>query len=207
MAKSFKNMLFGGGSSAETPFVSPEDYPTFDIFKPNEPKGNGGKGGTGGTGGTGGSGRSGGNTLKTQEQQQKEMLALQRAYEDASLELLTDADNKEYMQMRYKYDRQIQDLQATLEKKKAANQLSAKDEQLYNNQITQLAEVRDKKLLELTDKFDAKDKQEREKKQREEEQAQQQSKRMQERAIQLQYEYEMEVAEQIETSEKEKTRM
>ena len=206
VAKSFKNMLFGGGSSAETPSVSPEDYPTFDIFKPNEPKSNGGTGGTGGSGGSGGSGSSTRN-IKSQEQQQKEMLALQRAYEDASLELLEDADNKEYMQMRYKYDRQIQDLQATLEKKKAVNQLSAQDEQLYNNQITQLAEVRDKKLLELTDKFDAKDKQEREKKQREEEQAQQQSKRMQERAIQLQYEYEMEVAEQIETSEKEKTRM
>ena len=203
VAKTFKNMLFGGGSSAETPYVSPEDYPTFDIFKPNEPKGNGGTGGTGGSGGSGSNIRN----IRAQEQAQKEMLALQRAYEDASLELLEDADNKEYMQMRYKYDRQIQDLQATLEKKKAANELSAKDEELYNNQITKLAEVRDKKILELTDKFDAKDKQEREKKQREKEQEQQQSMRMQERAIQLQYETDMEEIEQIKTSEKEKTRM
>ena len=206
IAKTFKNKLFGGGSGAETPFVSPEDYPTFDIFKPNEPKGNGGTGGTGGSGGSGGSGSSTKN-LKSQEQQQKEMLALQRAYEDASLELLTDADNKEYMQMRYKYDRQIQDLQATLEKKKAANQLSAKDEELYNNQITTLAEVRDKKLNDLVDKQNDKLKQDREKKKREEEQAQQQSIRMQERAIQLQYETDMEEIEQIKTSEKEKTRM
>lgn len=172
----------------------------------------GGTNGGGKTDGSGGKGGKGGktttaNVIKQQEQAQKEMLSLQRAYEDASLELMEDADNKEYIQMRYKYDRQIQDLQATLEKKKAANQLSAKDEELYNNQITTLAEVRDKKLLDLTKKFEVKDNQEREKKKREEEQAQQQSKRMQERAIQLQYEYEMEVAEQIETSEKEKTRM
>ena len=206
VAKSFKNMLFGGGSSAETPFVSPEDYPTFDIFKPNESKGNGGKGGTGGSGRSGGSG---GNTrnLKSQEQQQKEMLDLRRKYEDAMTELIEDEDSRQYVQMQNKYNREIADLQATLEKKKAAKQLSLEDEKLYNQQIAALTEVRDKKLNDLVDKQNDKLKQDREKKKREEEQAQQQSKRMQERAIQLQYEYEMEVAEQIETSEKEKTRM
>ena len=202
VAKSFKNMLFGGGSSAETPFVSPEDYPTFDIFKPNEPSGNKPQGNkpTGGT-------PTGGNTLRTQEQQQKEMLDLRRKYEDAMTELIEDEDSRQYVQMQNKYNREIADLQATLEKKKAVKQLSLEDEKLYNQQIAALTEVRDKKLNDLVDKQNDKLKQDREKKKREEEQAKQQSIRMQERAIQLQYEYEMEEAEQIESSEKEKTRM
>lgn len=202
VAKSFKNMLFGGGSSAETPFVSPEDYPTFDIFKPNEPSGNKPQGNkpTGGT-------PTGGNTLRVQEQQQKEMLDLRRKYEDAMTELIEDEDSRQYVQMQNKYNREIADLQATLKKKKAAKQLSLEDEKLYNQQIAALTEVRDKKLNDLVDKQNDKLKQDREKKKREEEQAQQQSIRMQERAIQLQYEYEMEEAEQIESSEKEKTRM
>lgn len=202
VAKSFKNMLFGGGSSAETPYVSHEDYPTFDIFKPNEPSGNKPQGNkpTGGT-------PTGGNTLRTQEQQQKEMLDLRRKYEDAMTELIEDEDNRQYVQMQNKYNREIADLQATLEKKKAAKQLSLEDEQLYNQQIAALTEVRDKKLNDLVDKQNDKLKQDREKKKREEEQAKQQSIRMQERAIQLQYETEMEGIEQLETSEKEKTRM
>jgi TP901 family phage tail tape measure protein len=202
IAKTFKNKLFGGGSSAETPFVSPEDYPTFDIFKPNEPKGNKPQGNkpTGGI-------PTGGNTLRTQEQQQKEMLDLRRKYEDAMTELIEDEDNRQYVQMQNKYNREIADLQATLEKKKAAKQLSLEDEKLYNQQIAALTEVRDKKLNDLVDKQNDKLKQDREKKKREEEQAKQQSIRMQERAIQLQYETEMEGIEQLETSEKEKTRM
>ena len=202
VAKSFKNMLFGGGSSAETPFVSPEDYPTFDIFKPNEPSGNKPQGNkpTGGT-------PTGSNTLKAQEQQQKEMLDLRRKYEDAMTELIEDEDSRQYVQMQNKYNREIADLQATLEKKKAAKQLSLEDEKLYNQQIAALTEVRDKKLNDLVDKQNEKLKQDRERKKREDEQAQQQSIRMQERAIQLQYETEMEGIEQLETSEKEKTRM
>lgn len=202
VAKSFKNMLFGGGSSAETPYVSPEDYPTFDIFKPNEPSGNKPQGNkpTGST-------STGGNTLKAQEQQQKEMLDLRRKYEDAMTELIEDEDSRQYVQMQNKYNREIADLQATLEKKKAAKQLSLEDEKLYNQQIAALTEVRDKKLNDLVDKQNDKLKQDREKKKREEEQAKQQSIRMQERAIQLQYETEMEGIEQLETSEKEKTRM
>jgi TP901 family phage tail tape measure protein len=202
IAKTFKNKLFGGGSSAETPFVSPEDYPTFDIFKPNEPSGNKPQGNkpTGGT-------PTGGNTLRTQEQQQKEMLDLRRKYEDAMTELIEDEDSRQYVQMQNKYNREIADLQATLEKKKAAKQLSLEDEKLYNQQIAALTEVRDKKLNDLVDKQNDKLKQDREKKKREDEQAKQQSIRMQERAIQLQYETEMEGIEQLETSEKEKTRM
>lgn len=204
VAKSFKNMLFGGGSSAETPFVSPEEYPTFDIFKPNEPSGNKPQGNkpTGGT-------PTGGNTstLKAQEQQQKEMLDLRRKYEDAMTELIEDEDSRQYVQMQNKYNREIADLQATLEKKKAAKQLSLEDEKLYNQQIAALTEVRDKKLNDLVDKQNDKLKQDREKKKREEDQAKQQSMRMQERAIQLQYETDMEEIEQIKTSEKEKTRM
>ena len=205
VAKTFKNMLFGGGSSAETPFVSPEDYPTFDIFKPNEPKG--GSGGKGGAGGSGGSGGSNTKNVRAQEQAQKEMLDLRRKYEDAMTELIEDEDSRQYVQMQNKYNREITDLQATLEKKKAAKQLSLEDEKLYNQQIAALTEVRDKKLNDLVEKQNEKLKQDREKKKREEEQAQQQSIRMQERAIQLQYETEMEGIEQLETSEKEKTRM
>lgn len=207
VAKSFKNMLFGGGSSAETPYVSPEDYPTFDIFKPNEPHRNKPQGnkpqGNKPTGGT----PTGGNTLRAQEQQQKEMLDFRRKYEDAMTELIEDEDSRQYVQMQNKYNREIADLQATLDKKKAAKQLSLEDEKLYNQQIAALTEVRDKKLNDLVDKQNDKLKQDRERKKREEEQAQQQSIRMQERAIQLQYETEMEGIEQLETSEKEKTRM
>ena len=147
------------------------------------------------------------NALREQEQAEKESLALQRAYEDAMLELIEDADNKEYAALSYKYERQIQDLQIALDKKKAAHKLSADDEALYNKQIETLTEVRTKKLNELVDKQNKKIQDDAAKKKQKQEQELQQSIRERERAIEIQYQTDMEEIEQIETSEKEKTRM
>ena len=153
----------------------------------------------------------GGNTikqqLKEQEQAEKESLKLRRAYDDAMLELITDEEQKEYLKIQYKYNREIEDLQAQLEKRKAAGKLSLEDEKLYNDQIEALAKVREAKLVEMANKYDQKDKERQDKKKREEEQAAQRTMRERERAIELEYQTDMEGIEQLETSEKEKTRM
>ena len=167
----------------------------------NKPKGNKPQGKTP----KGGSTKN--NALREQEQAEKESLALQRAYEDAMLELIEDADNKEYAALSYKYERQIQDLQIALDKKKAAHKLSADDEALYNKQIETQTEVRTKKLNELAAKQNQKIQDDAAKKKQKQEQELQQSIRERERAIEIQYQTDMEEIEQIETSEKEKTRM
>lgn len=155
--------------------------------------------------------RSGGNTtnqqLKEQEQAEKESLKLRRAYDDAMLELITDEEEKEYLKIQYKYNREIEDLQAQLEKRKAAGKLSLEDEKLYNDQIEALAKVREAKLVEMANKYDQKDKERQDKKKREQEQAAQRTMRERERAIEMEYQTDMEGIEQLETSEKEKTRM
>ena len=162
------------------------------------------KGGSGGKGG-----RGGGNTakqqLKEQEQAEKESLKLRRAYDDAMLELITDEEQKEYLKIQYKYNREIEDLQAQLEKRKAAGKLSLEDEKLYNDQIEALAKVREAKLVEMANKYDQKDKERQDKKKREQEQATQRSVRERERAIELEYQTDMEGIEQLEESEKTKT--
>lgn len=145
--------------------------------------------------------------LKEQEKHDKDMLTLQRKYEDAMAELITDADTREYVQMRNKYTREIQDLQAAMEKKRAAKTLSVDEEKLYNQQIEALAKVRDVKLNELVAKQEQRDKENLDKKKRNAEQAAQQSMRERERAIELQYRTDMEEIEMLETSEKEKTRL
>ena len=164
------------------------------------------KGGSGGKGG-----RGGGNTtkqqLKEQEQAEKESLKLRRAYDDAMLELITDEEQKEYLKIQYKYNREIEDLQTQLEKRKAAGKLSLEDEKLYNDQIEALAKVREAKLVEMANKYDQKDKERQDKKKREQEQAAQRTMRERERAVEMEYQTEMEGIEQLETSEKEKTRM
>ena len=154
-------------------------------------------------------GGGGGNTirqqLKEQEQAEKESLKLRRAYDDAMLELITDEEQKEYLKIQYKYNREIEDLQAQLEKRKAAGKLSIEDEKLYNDQIEALAKVREAKLVEMANKYDQKDKERQEKKKREQEQAAQRSVRERERAIELEYQTDMEGIEQLEDSEKIKT--
>ena len=153
----------------------------------------------------------GGNTikqqLKEQEQAEKESLKLRRAYDDAMLELITDEEQKEYLKIQYKYNREIEDLQAQLEKRKAVGKLSLEDEKLYNDQIEALAKVREAKLVEMANKYEQKDKESQDKKKREQEQAAQRTMRERERAIEMEYQTEMEGIEQLETSEKEKTRM
>ena len=143
--------------------------------------------------------------LKEQEQAEKESLKLRRAYDDAMLELISDEEEKEYLKIQYKYNREIEDLQIQLEKRKATGKLSIEDEKLYNDQIEALAKVREAKIVEMANKYDQKDKERQEKKKREQEQATQRSIREQERAIELQYQTDMEGIEQIEESEKTKT--
>ena len=143
--------------------------------------------------------------LKEQEQTEKESLKLRRAYDDAMLELISDEEEKEYLKIQYKYNREIEDLQIQLEKRKAAGKLSIEDEKLYNDQIEALAKVREAKIVEMANKYDQKDKERQEKKKREQEQATQRSIREQERAIELQYQTDMEGIEQLEESEKTKT--
>lgn len=143
--------------------------------------------------------------LKEQERAEKESLKLRRAYDDAMLELIEDEEEKEVLKIQYKYNREIEDLQIQLDKRKATGKLSIEDEKLYNDQIEALAKVREAKIVEMANKYDQKDKERQEKKKREQEQATQRSIREQERAIELQYQTDMEGIEQLEESEKTKT--
>lgn len=203
VVKTFWNMLFGGGES-DSFEVAPEDMPTFDIYKPAEEKPESKKPAkpTKPT-----KNNNAERELRQQEKLNKERLSLQRAYEDAMTELIEDENNRAYVQMQNKYDREIVDLQTAMAKKKAAKQLSVQDEELYNKQIETLTKVRDAKLDELVRKQEKKDVEVQEKKKREKEQQLQQSIRMQERTIEMEYQTAMEGIEQLETSEKEKTRM
>ncbi|MBO7330907.1 MAG: phage tail tape measure protein [Alistipes sp.] len=162
------------------------------------------KGGSGGKGGRGG-GNTANQQLKEQEQAEKESLKLRRAYDDAMLELIEDEEVKERTKIVQKYDREIEDLQAQLEKRKETGKLSIEDEKLYNDQIVALEQVKQYKLAALTEKQAEKEKQANEKKKREEEQAAQRSVRERERAIELEYQTDMEGIEQLEDSEKIKT--
>jgi hypothetical protein len=113
------------------------------------------------------------------------------------LELITDEEEKEYLKIQYKYNREIEDLQAQLEKRKATGKLSLEDEKLYNDQIEALAKVREAKLVEMANKYDQKDKERQDKKKREEEQAAQRTMRERERAIEMEYQTDMEGIEQL----------
>lgn len=143
--------------------------------------------------------------LKEQEKYESESLKLRRAYDDAMLELISDEEEKEVLKIQYKYNREIEDLQIQLEKRKAAGKLSIEDEKLYNDQIEALAKVREAKIVEMANKYEQKDKERQEKKKREQEQATQRSIREQERAIELEYQTDIEGVEQLEESEKTKT--
>ena len=142
--------------------------------------------------------------LAEQQKAEKESLSLRRAYDDAMVELIANEEVKERTKIIQKYDRDIEDLRLKLEKEK---KLSVDDKKVINDQIVALEQVKQYKLADLTEKLAKKEKEKADKKKREDEQKAQQSIRMQERAIQLQYETEMEGIEQLETSEKEKTRM
>ena len=144
------------------------------------------------------------NDLKEQERAEKESLALRRAYDDAMLELIENADVREHAKIVQSYDRQIEDLRLKLEKEKT---LSVDDRKVINDHIIALEQTKEYKLADLAEKIAQKEKDAAEKKKRENEQAAQQSMRMRERAIELEYQTDMEGIEQLETSEKEKTRM
>ena len=143
--------------------------------------------------------------LKEQEKYESESLKLKRAYDDAMLELIEDEQSKELTKIVYKYDREIEDLRAALEKKKEAHKLSAEEEKLYNQQIEALEDVKLEKLAESADKYLTKQKEKAKKKKQQEEQAAQRSVRERERAIELEYQTDMEGIEQLEDSEKIKT--
>lgn len=145
--------------------------------------------------------------LKEQEKEEKESLALRRAYDDAMAELIENADDREFVQLQNKYNRQIEDLQTAYDKKKAAGKISLDDEALYTKQLEALYKLRDKKLNDLITKQDKKIKDDADKKKKAEEQKAQQSIRDSEKKIDLENKLALEEIEQLDISEKEKTRL
>ena len=142
--------------------------------------------------------------LQEQQKQQKQSLDLRRAYDDAMLELIEDEYSREYAKTSQQYERKIEDLRLQLANEKT---LSVDDRKIINDTIVSLEQQKYVKLADLTEKFAKKDKEQKEKKQKEDLQAQQKSLRDRERAIELQYDIDMEEIDNIDTSEKEKTRM
>lgn len=143
-------------------------------------------------------------TLKEQQKQQQDMLALQRKYEDTLLELIDDEFERERAKTVLNYDRQIEDLRRRLETEK---NITEEYRTTINNQIWALEEAKVVKLNEITEKQVKKQEEADEKLRKEQEQARQLSLREQERAINLEYDIQREELEQLETSEKEKTRL
>lgn len=142
--------------------------------------------------------------LKEQEKQQKQSLDLRRKYEDAMTEIIDDEQSREWAKTSLQYERKIEDLRLQLEKEKT---LTVDDRKVINDTIIALEEQKQMKLADITEKYAKKDKEAKEKKQKEELQKQQSSMREREKAIETQYDIDMEEIEQIDTSEKEKTRM
>lgn len=142
--------------------------------------------------------------LKEQEKQQKQSLDLRRKYEDAMTEIIDDEQSREWAKTSLQYERKIEDLRLQLEKEKT---LTVDDRKVINDTIIALEEQKQMKLADITEKYAKKDKEAKEKKQKEALQNQQTSMREREKAIETQYDIDMEEIEQIDTSEKEKTRM
>ena len=142
--------------------------------------------------------------LVEQEKQQKQSLDLRRKYEDAMTEIIDDEQSREWAKISLQYERKIEDLRLQLEKEKT---LTVDDRKVINDTIIALEEQKQMKLADITEKYAKKDKEAKEKKQKEALQNQQTSMREREKAIETQYDIDMEEIEQIDTSEKEKTRM
>ena len=142
--------------------------------------------------------------LMEQEKQQKQSLDLRRKYEDAMTEIIDDEQSREWAKTSLQYERKIEDLRLQLEKEKT---LTVDDRKVINDTIIALEEQKQMKLADITEKYAKKDKEAKEKKQKEALQNQQTSMREREKAIETQYDIDMEEIEQIDTSEKEKTRM
>ena len=142
--------------------------------------------------------------LVEQEKQQKQSLDLRRKYEDAMTEIIDDEQSREWAKTSLQYERKIEDLRLQLEKEKT---LTVDDRKVINDTIIALEEQKQMKLADITEKYAKKDKEAKEKKQKEALQNQQTSMREREKAIETQYDIDMEEIEQIDTSEKEKTRM
>ena len=142
--------------------------------------------------------------LKEQERQEKESLALRRKYEDTMTELIEDADVRERAKIVQSYDRQIEDLRLKLEKEKS---LSVDDKKIINDQIVNLEQLKQTKLADLAEKTAKKQQDVEDKKKETELKAAQKSMQESEKSIKLQYDIRMEEIEQLEASEKTKTRL
>ena len=145
--------------------------------------------------------------LKEQERQEKESLALRRKYQDTMTELIEDADVRERAKIIQYYDRQIEDLRLKLEKEKKEKSLSVDDEKIINDQIENLEKLKQTKLADLAEKTAKKQQDFEDKRKKDELQAAQQSLRDSEKAIEVEHDIHMEEIDQLETSEKEKTRL
>jgi TP901 family phage tail tape measure protein len=142
--------------------------------------------------------------LKEQERQEKESLNIRRKYEDVMLQLIEDESVKQRTKIIQEYDRQIEDLRIKLEKEKT---LTVDDKRVINEQIVALEQIKQVKLADLLQKEADAEKKANDKKKKDAQQAAQQTMRERERAIELEHDLRMEEIEQIDTSEKEKTRM
>ena len=142
--------------------------------------------------------------LQQAEKEEKELLALRRSYEDANLELITDANSKEYAKETLSYQRKIEDLNIQLGKLKSTE---VEKRKVISDTIITLQEAQAVKQAQLVERFAKKEQEEKDRKLKAEQQKADQTMRMRERAIQLEYEIDMENIDQIEASEKKKTKM
>ena len=142
--------------------------------------------------------------LQQAEKEEKELLALRRSYEDANLELITDANSKEYAKETLSYQRKIEDLNIQLGKLQSTE---VEKRKVISDTIITLQEAQAVRQAQLVERFAKKEQEEKDKKLKAEQQKADQTMRMRERAIQLEYEIDMENIDQIEASEKKKTKM
>lgn len=142
--------------------------------------------------------------LQQAEKEEKELLALRRSYEDANLELITDANSKEYAKETLSYQRKIEDLNIQLGKLKSTE---VEKRKVISDTIITLQEAQAVKQAQLVERFAKKEQEAKDRKLKDEQQKADQTMRMRERAIQLEYEIDMENIDQLQASEKKKTKM
>ena len=142
--------------------------------------------------------------LQEHEKEERELLALKRSFDDAWLETIEDANSREYAKETMNYQRKIEDAQRQLDKLGATE---IEKRKILSGTILKLQEAQAVKQAQLAEKFANKEKADKEKKLKDQQQQAEQSMRMRERAIQLEYEVDMENIDQIEASEKKKTKM
>ena len=88
--------------------------------------------------------------LQQAEKDEKELLALRRSYEDANLELITDANSKEYAKETLSYQRKIEDLNIQLGKLKSTE---VEKRKVISDTIITLQEAQAVRQAQLVERF------------------------------------------------------